>query len=166
MGGSFNPVAAANSFANDYAHSPRREFDMLWDAKAASAVVHEAWPRVVHIPVDPTTKTFFRKAIYAQVGRSPTPVAGYVARRGQEFPMWDELAAAVWLDPSLVERRQKVLVDAAAGDGADDGSTLSCPLGRGPALGEREVDVVQDIDVARFCELALQLLTAGRAPAR
>ena len=166
MGGSFNPVAADNSFADEYAHSPRREFNMLWDAEAASAVFHEAWPRVVQVPVDPTTKTFFSKALYAQVRRSPTPVAGYVARFGEEFPMWDELAAAVWLDPSLVRRSQKMLVDVAVGEGADYGSTLSWPLGRGPRLGEREVEVIQEVDVPRFEQLTLHLLTASRLPAR
>ena len=166
MGGSFNPVAADNNFAEEYAHSPRREFNMLWDAEAASAVLHEAWPRVVEVPVDPTTKTFFGKALYAEIGRSATPVATYVARFGEGFPMWDELAAAIWLDPSLVKRSQEMLVDVAAGDGADYGSTLSWPLGRGPGLGEREVEVVQDVDVARFERLTVKLLGAGRAPAR
>ncbi len=159
MGGSFNPVAADNNFAEEYAHSPRREFNMLWDAEAATAVLHEAWPRVVQIPVDPTTKTFFRKDLYAEIGRAASPVAGYVARFGEGFPMWDELAAAVWLDPSLVKRSQKMLVDVAAGDGADYGSTLSWPLGRGPGLGEREVEVVQDVDVTRFERLTVKLLT-------
>jgi len=165
MGGSFNPVAADNSFADEYAHSPRREFNMLWDAEAASAVLHEAWPRVLQVPVDPTTRTFFRKELYAEIGRSKTPVASYVARFGEGFPMWDELAAAVWLDPTLVTRSRRMLEDVAAGDGADYGSTLSWPLGRGPGLGEREVDVVQDVDVARFERLTARLLSAGRAPA-
>ena len=165
MGGSFNPVAADNSFADEYAHSPRREFNMLWDAEAASAVLHEAWPRIVQIPVDPTTKTFFRKALYTEIGRGSTPVAAYVAKYGEGFPMWDELAAAVWLDPSLVRRSQKMLEDVAAGDGADYGSTLSWPIGRGPGLGEREVEVIQDVDVPRFERLTVKLLGGARLPA-
>jgi purine nucleosidase len=166
MGGSFNPIAASNSFADEYVHSPRREFNMLWDAEAATAVLHEAWPRVVQVPVDPTTRTFFSKALYAEIGSSTSPVAAYVARYGEGFPMWDELAAAVWLDPSLAKRSQKMLEDVAAGDGADYGSTLSWPLGRGPGLGEREVEVVQDVDVPRFERLTVKLLSAGRTPAR
>jgi len=165
MGGSFNPVAADNSFADEYAHSPRREFNMLWDPEAASAVLHEAWPRIVQIPVDPTTKTFFRKELYTEIGRGHTPVAAYVARFGEGFPMWDELAAAVWLDPSLVRRSQKMLEDVAAGDGADYGSTLSWPIGRGPGLGEREVEVIQDVDVPRFERLTVKLLGGARLPA-
>ena len=165
MGGSFNPVAADNSFADEYVHSPRREFNMLWDAEAASAVLHEAWPRIVQIPVDPTTKTFFRKELYAEIARAGTPIAAYVARYGEGFPMWDELAAAVWLDPSLVKRSQKMLEDVAVGDGADYGSTLSWPIGRGPSLGECEVAVVQDVDVPRFERLTVKLLGASRSPA-
>ena len=160
MGGSFSPVAADNSFADEYVHSPRREFNMLWDAEAASAVLHEAWPRILQIPIDPTTKTFFRKELYAEIGRAGTPVSAYVARYGEGFPMWDELAAAVWLDPSLVKRSQKMLEDVAVGDGADYGSTLSWPIGRGPGLGEREVEVVQDVDVPRFERLTVKLLGA------
>ena len=76
--------------------------------------------------------------------------------------MWDELTAAVWLDPAIVKRRQKMLEDVATGDGADYGSTLSWPIGRGPGLGEREVDVVQDVDVARFERLTTKLLSANR----
>ncbi|MBW8758792.1 MAG: nucleoside hydrolase [Burkholderiales bacterium] len=165
MGGSFNPVAADNSFADEYAHSPRREFNMLWDAEAASAVLHEAWPRILQIPVDPTTRTFFRKELYAEIGRAGTPIATYVASHPEGFPMWDELAAAVWLDPTLVKRSQKMLEDVAAGDGADYGSTLSWPIGRGPGLGEREVEVVQDVDVPRFERLTVRLLGGSRAPA-
>jgi purine nucleosidase len=162
MGGSFNPVAANNEFAEEYVHSPRREFNMLWDAEAASAVLHEAWPRIVQIPVDPTTRTFFGPELYAEIGRAETPVARYVATYAQGFPMWDELAAAVWLDPSLVLKRQSMLVDVATGDGAGYGTTLSWPLSRGPGLGERQVEVVQEVDIARFERLTVDLLTRSR----
>lgn len=73
--------------------------------------------------------------------------------------MWDELAAAVWIDPSLVTRKQTLLIDVATGDSAAYGSTLSWPPGRGPALGEREVEVVQDVDVPRFEQLTVKLLS-------
>jgi len=159
MGGSFNPVAARNSFADEYVHSPRREFNMLWDPEAASAVLHEAWPRVTQLPVDPTTKTFFAPALYAEIGAAKTPVASYVARFGEGFPMWDELAAAVWLDPTLAIRHEQLLVDVATNDDAALGSTLSWPLGKGPGLGERPVDVVLDVDVARFERMTVRLLS-------
>jgi purine nucleosidase len=73
--------------------------------------------------------------------------------------MWDELVAAVWLDPTLVTRRQAMLVDVATSDDAAIGSTLSWPIGRGPGLGERPVEVVEDVDVARFERLTVKLLS-------
>jgi purine nucleosidase len=163
MGGSFNPIAADNQFSEEYIHAPRREFNMLWDAEAASMVFHEAWPRVTQIPVDPTTRTFFRQALYDEIGRAGTPVARYVASYGQGFPMWDELAAAVWLDPTLVTRHQTMLVDVSTNDDAGYASMLSWPLGAGPGMGERAVDVVQAVDVLRFERLTVKLLT-GPAP--
>lgn len=162
MGGSFNPVAADNQFAAEYIHSPRREFNMLWDAEAASAVLHEAWPKVTQIPVDPTTGTFFRQALYDEIGRADTPVAHYVAKYGHGFPMWDELAAAVWLDPTLVIRHQAMLEDVSTNDDAGYANTLSWPLEGGPHLGERQVNVVQSVDVPRFERLTVKLLGVKR----
>jgi purine nucleosidase len=161
MGGSFNPVAANNASAAEYVNSPRREFNMFFDPEAASAVLHEAWPKIIQVPVDPTTRTFFSKELFAEIGRGATPIATYVAKYGRGFPMWDELAVAVWLDPTLVTRRQTLLVDVATGDDAAYGSVLSWPTGRGPGLGEREVDVVQEVDVPRFERLTVQLLSQG-----
>jgi len=163
MGGSFNPVPADNRFAEEYVHSPRREFNLFFDAEAATAVLHEAWPRITQLPVDPTTRTLFTPALQAEIGRAKTPVANYVATYGGEYPLWDELAAAVWLDPTLVTRRKTLLVDVATGDDAGLGGTLSWPLGRGPKLGEREVDVVLDVDVPRFERLMVQLLRQARS---
>lgn len=56
--------------------------------------------------------------------------------------------------------------DVAAGGGADYGSTLGWPPGQVSKLGEREVEVVQDIDVARFECLTMQLLGAAKSPTR
>lgn len=162
MGGSFNPVPANNAFADEYIHSPRREFNMRWDPEAASLVLHEPWRRITQVPVDPTTKTMFSPSLYAEIGRGTAPFAAYVVAHGQGFPMWDELAAAAWLDPTLVTRRQTLLVDVETGDGAAYGDTLSWPPGSGPGLGERPVEVVRDIDLERFERLTVRLLSQRR----
>jgi len=80
--------------------------------------------------------------------------------------MWDELSAAVWLEPGIVTRRvvMAVGVDTAA-DGAGYGSTLSWPAGQGPGRGERDVEVVFEVDVPALEELVMETLTrkyAGR----
>jgi inosine-uridine nucleoside N-ribohydrolase len=75
--------------------------------------------------------------------------------------MWDELAVAVWLDPSLVTRSATLAVDVDTSFTASYGDSLSWTPGKGPGLGERPAQVVLAVDVARFEQLALSLLTAG-----
>ena len=159
MGGSFEPVAADNEFAAEYANNPRREFNMRWDPEAASLVLHEPWNKVTQIPIDPTTKTFFKPEFFQQLAHGHAPFDAYLARFGQPYPMWDELAVAVWLDPSIVKRSITVLEDVDTSFTAGYGNTLSWSVGAGPGLGERPVSVVQDVDVPKFEHMALDLLS-------
>jgi len=160
MGGSFNPRAANNEFANEYAHAPRLEFNFRWDPEAAAIVLRASWRKVIQVPVDPTTKTLFRPDLIKRIAAVDTPVARYVARHVEGFPMWDELGAAVWLEPAIVMHHEpmSVGVDTNA-DGAGYGNTLSWPPGKGPGLGEPTVDVILDVDVPRLEEMVVELLT-------
>lgn len=159
MGGSFNPVAADNPFAAEYINAPRREFNMRWDPEAASIVLREPWKKVTQVPVDPTTKTFFKPEFFKQIAKGKAPFKEYLSEFGQSFPMWDELAVAVWLDPSIVTRSTTVLVDVDTAFTAAYGETVSWGVHEGPGLGERPVLVVQDVDVAKFEKLTLDLLS-------
>lgn len=159
MGGSFNPVPAQNHFAAEYVNSPRREFNMRFDPEAASIVLREPWARITQIPIDPTTRTFFKPEYYEQIGRGRAAFRDYVKAYGESFPMWDELAVGVWLDPSLVTRSATLAVDIETSFTAGYGDTLSWPVGEGPGLGERAVLVVQEVDVARFEKMTVELLS-------
>jgi inosine-uridine nucleoside N-ribohydrolase len=132
---------------------------MRWDPEAASLVLHEPWRRVTQIPVDPTTKTFFKPEFFAQLSHGHAPFDAYLARFGQPFPMWDELAVAVWLDPSIVTRSQDLLVDIDTSFTAGYGNTLSWAVDAGPGLGERPVRVIQEVDVPKFERMTLDLLS-------
>ena len=160
MGGSFSPVAADNAFAAEYVNAPRREFNMRFDPEAASIVLRESWKKITEVPIDPTTRTFFKPEYIRTLAGGRAPFDAYLGRFGQSFPMWDELAVAVWLDPSLVTRRATLLVDIDTSFTAGYGDTLSWAAGEGPGLGERPVEVVFDVDVPRFEHYALSLLTA------
>jgi len=160
MGGSFNPQAANNEFALEYAHTPRLEFNFRWDPEAADAVLRAPWRRIVLCPVDPTTKTLFRPELIKQIAAADTVVARYVSRHLEGFPMWDELSAAVWLEPGIVTRRATMAVGVDTGtDGAGYGSTLSWPAGQGPRRGERDVEVVFEVDVPVLERLVVDRLT-------
>ncbi|MSQ53106.1 MAG: hypothetical protein EXR28_14610 [Betaproteobacteria bacterium] len=162
MGGSFNLVSANNHFALEYQYSPRLEFNMRWDPEAASLVLKEPWRKITQIPIDATTGTFWSRAYQEEVGASAAPWATYLGRFGRQLPMWDEVAAAVWLDPSLATRREPMPVDIDTAFTAAYGSTLSWAIGRGPGLGEQAVEVVLNIDVARFERFSVNLLKQTR----
>lgn len=165
MGGSYRPVPAANHFAAEYRHTPRHEFNLRWDPEAAALVLAEAWPRITQLPVDATTRTLWTAELQARAGRADTPWAGYLQRFGRTLPMWDEVAAAAWLQPAVVTQREAMLVAVDTAFTANYGGTLSWPLGRGPGVGEREVEVVMDVDVPAAEEITLDLLTR-RPPAQ
>ncbi len=161
MGGSFNPRPADNAFAGEYAHSVRLEFNFRWDPEAARIVLRSAWPRVVQVPIDPTTATFFRPELFKRIAAANTPVARYVTAWAEGYPMWDELAAAALLAPDLMREKRVLAVDVDTGaDGAGYGNTLSWSAGKGPGLGERDVEVVFAADVPRFEEWCVALLSA------
>jgi purine nucleosidase len=159
MGGSFNPVPASNAFSAEYVNAPRLEFNMHWDAEAASIVLHEPWHKITQVPVDPTTRTFMKPEYIKQVGEGSAPFDPYLGKWGQSFPMWDELAVAVWLDPSLVVHSTSVMEDVDVSFTAGYGNTLSWAPNVAPEMGEDKVEVVLDVNVAKFEHLALDLLS-------
>lgn len=151
MGGSFSPKPANNSFALEYVYTPRLEFNFRWDPEATRIVLRSPWRKLTLLPIDPTTKTLFSAELIAACTRADTPVTRYIKRYAQGFPLWDELAVAVWLHPEIVTRRDSLAVDIDTDSGAAGyGNTLSWAAGHGPGLGEQTADVIFDIDLPTF----------------
>jgi purine nucleosidase len=162
MGGSFNPMAADNPFAQENDNTPRSEFNMYFDPEAASIVFHQSWQRITEVPVDATNPTLMSHELLREVASGPAPFDHYLGRFGQVYPLWDETAVAVWLDPSLIKREQPLQVDVDTSFTADYGNVLSWPAGSGPDLGEQRVHVVFAVDVPRLNRLVVRLLTAAK----
>ncbi len=162
MGGSFNPQPADTPFAQAeaYANSPRIEFNMRFDPEAASIVLHQPWHRITEVPLDATSPTLMSRQLLQRVARGPAPFDHYLGRFGQVYPLWDETAVAVWLDPALITGEMTVHVDVDTSFTANYGATLSWPVGAAPALGDRPVQVVTAVDVPRLNRLVMRLLTA------
>ena len=160
MGGSYNPVASGNAFAAEYANNPRREFNMRWDPEAAHIVLHEPWKHITQVPIDPTTRTFFKPEYIKEVATGKAPFDAYLGQFGQSFPMWDELAVAVWLDPSIITKAKDLRVDVSTTFGPNYGDSLSWSEGEAPGMGEQSARVVYEVDVPKFERMALDLLMA------
>ena len=71
--------------------------------------------------------------------------------------MWDEVAAATWIDDSLVTHVEDCFIDVNLDRGAGYGDTLSWAPGREPRRGEIRARVQKAIDEARFYPLFADL---------
>jgi purine nucleosidase len=155
MAGSINPRTDDLEFTL----SPRREFNFWMDPEAARAVLHAHWPRVVLTTVDISVKTRMEKSLIAEVAKSHTPGAQYVAKYADANYLWDELAAVAWLDPSFITKWQKLYVDVDTDHGASYGDTLAWAPGQQPEMGEQLVEVQKELDKEKFYKEYVELLS-------
>ncbi|HZZ18545.1 MAG TPA: nucleoside hydrolase [Opitutaceae bacterium] len=153
MGGSFNPSSSSvDEFALQFINSPRVEFNDRWDPEAGKMMLHAGWKKIVVIPTDATVGTKFTKEVQAKATAGcDTPAARYVAKFGEiGFPMWDEIASAVFMDPTIIRQSDQVAMDIDISHGQSYGSTVSWAPANAPGLGEPVVTVVRSIDIPRL----------------
>ena len=167
MGGSLNPHQvlsdrSAADFAREYGNTPRREFNERFDPEAASIVSRSPWRRITVVPVDPSTATQRSKALLERMAKVAIPdVAKFIAEMEPGFPLWDEIAAGVWIDPSMVTDKETVFVDYNTQFGPSYGDMLSWRAGYQPGVGEQPAEVVRAIDPAKLEALMVRVIAAG-----
>jgi len=161
MGGSIDPQTDDPQFALN----PRREFNFWMDPEASRAVLHARWPRLVLTTVDISVKTHMGKCLIRRIAKAAGPSARYASSYAEEGYLWDELAAVAWLDPSLITKWEKRYVDVDVDHGSGYGDTLAWVPGQQPGLGERLVDVQQDLNTGKFYREFVDLLVSP-TPAR
>jgi inosine-uridine nucleoside N-ribohydrolase len=167
MGGSLNPQTTDPEFAE----TPRHEFNFWFDPEAASIVLRAPWPRpedkypgigVVVTTVDISIKARFTAEMVAQLAKSPSPAAQYIAKYSEErYYMWDEITAASIIDPTLITKEREVYMDVDITHGPEYGNTLTWTDQFHPQTGVRKVHAQLDLDLPRFEKLFLDLMTAS-----
>ena len=161
MGGSLSPQSTDPEFANN----PRHEFNFWFDPEAAHITLRAHWPRIDLTTVDISIKTQFTKAMLDEIAESPNPAAKYLAAyTGEFYYLWDELAAAAWLDPAIITKEQKLYLDVDLTRGPFYGDTLSWTAANKPALDLQLVHVQTDLDLQRFNKLFIELMKAPPQP--
>lgn len=160
MGGAFNPDSShVDEFSLQFIHNPRTEFNSRWDPEAAHMMLHAGWRKITSVPLDATVPTKLTPELAARAGAGDTPVAKYFSKyAGVGFPLWDETAAAVFLDPTLATSTVELAMDIEIDHGGAYGSTLSWPAHGGPGLGEPTITVVRAVDLNRLDTLFVTLL--------
>ncbi len=160
MGGSLNPSSDNPEFASN----PRHEFNFWFDPEAAEIVLRAPWKKIVCTPTDISIKTHLTPALVKQIEASGTPLARYLSRFAMYSPgadiMWDELAAAAWIDPTLITKRESLYMAVDLDHGAGYGNMLTWTATDKPPLGAKLVEIQVDLDVERFYEMFVKLMSA------
>lgn len=148
-----------DEFDMQTAYAPRMSFNHFFDPEAAHVVFTTKWQRLVLVTGDANAGIFGTQALIDKAAASGRPVARYLRQTAQAgFPLWDEVQAAAWIDPAIVTRKGRMAMDVDLMPGANYGALLTWPAGKGPGLGEQDVEVVYRVDKARVEAMFVDLL--------
>ncbi len=158
MGGSVNP----HTDDPEYLDSPRHEFNLWFDPEASSITLRAPWPKISVTTVDVSIETHLTAEMLSEIGKSHEPAAQYIARytRKPGDYLWDELAAAAWLDPSLITRERYVFIDVSVDKGISYGDTLVWTDHDRPTISLQKAHVQMDVDWTKFQKMFIQLMSA------
>jgi purine nucleosidase len=160
MGGSLNPQTDYVEFVNN----PRHEFNFWFDPEAAEIVLRAPWKKIVCTPVDISIKTRMTAALVKEIGGSGTPVVRYVAQYALLTPganiMWDELAAAAWIDPAIITKTETRYMGVDLDHGAGYGNTLTWTDKDKPQVARPPVGIQMDLDSEKFYRMFVKLMIA------
>jgi purine nucleosidase len=161
MGGSLNPQTSDPEFANN----PRHEFNFWFDPEAAHIVLRAPWSKITCTPVDISIKARLSPQMVKRIDASGTPLAHYIARfyqpgQGNDY-MWDELAAAAWIDPSLITKQEIRYMSVDIDHGAGYGNTLTWTERDKPKAAAKPVAIQVDLNKDKFYEMFVNLMSAA-----
>ena len=159
MGGSLNPESDNPEFVNN----PRHEFNFWFDPEAAYIVLRAPWKKIVCTPTDISIKARLTPEAVKKIGFVGTPIASYVAKYyqpgdGNDY-MWDELAAAAWIDPSIITKKETRFMSVDIDHGAGYGNTLTWHTNDKPKITVQPVEVQLDLDLGKFLDMFSSLMT-------
>lgn len=162
MGGYFNLQLSGDHgiFTTQVAYSPRMTFNQLWDPEAAHIVHTSPWQKLTLVSGDTSASIFGTEVLLDEIAASSSPVARYVTSIAQPgFPLWDEVEAAIWLDPSIVTEERIMTIGIDTMPGPNYGAIVTWPEGRSPGLGEQPVHIILSVDQPRAEALFVDLLS-------
>jgi purine nucleosidase len=159
MGGSLNPQSDYAEFRDN----PRHEFNFWFDPEAAHIVLRAPWKKIFCTPVDISIKARLTPQTVKAIAKSGTPIAKYIERYdqfgdGNDF-MWDELAAAAWLDSSVITKTETRYMTVDIDHGAEYGDTLIWDESDRPKVTVQPVEIQLDLDKGKFFDLFSSLMT-------
>jgi purine nucleosidase len=160
MGASLNPRTDNPEFIN----GPRHEFNIWFDPEASHIVLRAPWKKIVCTTVDISVKTRLTTELINRVKAGDSPAARYVGKYAQLYGaynyLWDELASAAWLDPSLITKKETRFMDVDLDRGAGYGNILTWVESDKPKIQVQPVEIQVDLDTEKFYNVFVDLLKA------
>ena len=161
MGGSISPVTDNPEFLNN----PRHEFNFWFDPEAAAIVLRAPWKKIVCTPVDISVKATMSRELLKEIEAAHTlPDALRCTVRlvldGRRHSVGDELAAAAWIDPSIITKSETRYMGVDIDRGAGYGNTLTWSTSGTHRPETQQVEIQFDLDRAKFYRMFANLMKA------
>jgi inosine-uridine nucleoside N-ribohydrolase len=146
--------------------TPAAEFNWWFDPEAAKMSVRAPFPDQLIVGLDVCEKYHFNKDIFDRITAVETPLKTFFKDKyGPEIKnksdytrlVWDTIAAAVIIDPSLITEEETRWVDVNEQYTLDYGRSLSYK-NQGP-VGTQKARILFSIDEDRFWDQMVDLLT-------
>jgi purine nucleosidase len=148
----------------EFVDTPRHEFNFWFDPEAAEVVLRAPWHRIVCTPTDISVKTRLTPEMIKRIDSAGTTLAYYVAKYYQPGPgadfMWDELAAAAWIDPTIITKTETRYMGVDLDKGSGYGHTLTWNDRNRMEIARRPVEIQVDLDQEKFYAMFIRLLSA------
>ncbi len=146
--------------------TPAAEMNWWFDPEAAKMSVRAPFADQLIIGLDVCNKYLFNQALFERITSVENPVTRFFKDRygpsfeknaGHKRLVWDTIASAVVIDPTLIIEQETRWVDVNAEYTLDYGRSLSYKR-QGP-VGTQQAHIVFSIDEPRFWDLMVDLLT-------
>lgn len=151
--------------------TPNAEFNFWVDPEAARAVLRSGIP-ILLSPLNVSRKTALTRDWYEKMVAPETPITRllkrtmgpvYAAKSSERALMYDEVAVASLVDPTLVKTTE-LYVDVDTGRGISYGVSVGGRELWPGAEGARKIAVQHDLDWERFIRLFVSRVTRARGP--
>ena len=160
MGASLSPETTDPEFVN----TPRREFNLWFDPEAAHIVLRAPWKKITCTTVDISVKTRMTQQLIDRIKASNAPAAQYVGKfarlHGEYNYLWDELAAAAWIDPAIITKKEVRFMDVNLARGYSYGDTLTWAEQNKPKIEMHPIEIQVNLDTDKFYKMFVELLSA------
>ena len=127
--------------------------------EATRIVLRAPWKKVTITPIDISVKTRFTTEMKATIAKANTPVTQYLDKYSLPGYMWDEIAGAALIDPSIITGQKQLYMDIDVDHGASYGKTLFWDSTAQVPPYLRLANVQFDIDAEKFYKLYIELMT-------